>query len=173
MFGDAPESLRAELASHFPKATVQAGDAEFQHWVEQLVTHIEAPSHALDLPFDIQGTAFQRKVWEALRAIPAGATASYAEIARQIGQPKAVRQSLAPVRRTRWRSLSPVIALFAPMAALAAIAGASGGSGNCSTARRDRAIPPGSGTREEDSSDRHEYHFWQPCSLKEAYHLSV
>jgi AraC family transcriptional regulator of adaptative response/methylated-DNA-[protein]-cysteine methyltransferase len=91
VFGDAPESLRAELAAHFPKATVQAGDAEFQHWVEQLVIHIEAPSHALDLPFDIQGTAFQRKVWEALRAIPAGATASYTEIARQIGQPKAVR----------------------------------------------------------------------------------
>lgn len=90
-FGDTPEDLRAELTTRFPKATVQEGDAEFRHWIEQVVAHLEAPGHTLGLPLDIQGTAFQRKVWDALRAIPAGTTASYTEIARRIGQPKAVR----------------------------------------------------------------------------------
>lgn len=90
-FGDAPDSLRTELAAEFPKATVREGDAEFQQWIARVAVHLEAPGHDLDLPLDIQGTAFQRKVWEALRAIPAGTTASYTEIARRIGQPKAAR----------------------------------------------------------------------------------
>ena len=57
----------------------------------KVVGFVEAPAHGLDLPLDIRGTAFQQRVWQALRAIPAGATASYAEIARRIGAPKAVR----------------------------------------------------------------------------------
>jgi AraC family transcriptional regulator of adaptative response/methylated-DNA-[protein]-cysteine methyltransferase len=90
-FRDTPDSLRAELSARFPTATLQAGDAEFYQWVERVVTQVEAPGHALNLPLDIQGTAFQRKVWEALRAIPAGTTASYAEIAQRIGQSSAAR----------------------------------------------------------------------------------
>ncbi len=90
-FGDSVEALRAEATSRFPKATLNDGDSEFQQWVEQIVEQIETPGHAIVLPLDIQGTAFQRKVWEALQTIPAGATATYTEIAQKIGQPAAVR----------------------------------------------------------------------------------
>jgi AraC family transcriptional regulator of adaptative response/methylated-DNA-[protein]-cysteine methyltransferase len=55
------------------------------------VGFIEAPGIGLDLPLDLRGTAFQERVWQALRAIPAGSTASYAEIAQRIGSPRAVR----------------------------------------------------------------------------------
>jgi len=55
------------------------------------VSLVEMPSRGLDLPLDVRGTAFQQRVWQALRAVPAGRTASYAEIARTIGAPTAVR----------------------------------------------------------------------------------
>ena len=56
-----------------------------------MVGFVEAPELGLDLPLDVRGTAFQQRVWQALREIPAGQTASYAEIAARIGAPKAVR----------------------------------------------------------------------------------
>jgi AraC family transcriptional regulator of adaptative response/methylated-DNA-[protein]-cysteine methyltransferase len=90
-FGNSPDALRAGATARFPKAAVDGGDPEFRRWVEQVVEQIEAPGHVADLPLDIQGTAFQRKVWEALRAIPAGTTATYKEIAQRIGRPAAVR----------------------------------------------------------------------------------
>lgn len=89
--GDGLESLRAEVAARFPKATLVDGDREFNGWVNAIVRQIEMPRRAADLPLDVQGTAFQRKVWEALRAIPAGATTTYAAIAQEIGRPGAVR----------------------------------------------------------------------------------
>jgi AraC family transcriptional regulator, regulatory protein of adaptative response / methylated-DNA-[protein]-cysteine methyltransferase len=60
-------------------------------WLQEVVACIEAPGRGLDLPLDIRGTAFQRQVWEALRAIPPGPTATYAEIAGRIGRPRAAR----------------------------------------------------------------------------------
>jgi AraC family transcriptional regulator of adaptative response/methylated-DNA-[protein]-cysteine methyltransferase len=95
-FGDDPQALLEELQDRFPKARLVGGDAEFEQLVARVVGFVEAPSAAngemmLDLPLDIRGTAFQQKVWQALRSIPAGSTASYAEIARRIDRPRAVR----------------------------------------------------------------------------------
>jgi AraC family transcriptional regulator of adaptative response/methylated-DNA-[protein]-cysteine methyltransferase len=90
-FGDDAPALRGRLAARFPGAELQEGDAAFAATVARVVAFIEAPAGGLDLPLDIQGTAFQRRVWAALRAIPAGQTASYAEVARRVGQPGAAR----------------------------------------------------------------------------------
>lgn len=90
-FGDAPDSLRAVTAARFPNATLHKGDAEFNGWVKLVVRQIEMPASVVELPLDVQGTAFQRKVWEALKTIPAGATTTYAAIAKNIGHPAAVR----------------------------------------------------------------------------------
>jgi AraC family transcriptional regulator of adaptative response/methylated-DNA-[protein]-cysteine methyltransferase len=90
-FGDDPDALVRELQDRFPKALLVGGDEAFERLVAEVVGLIEAPAHGLDLPLDVRGTAFQQRVWQALRAIPSGSTASYAEIAEQIGRPKAVR----------------------------------------------------------------------------------
>jgi AraC family transcriptional regulator of adaptative response/methylated-DNA-[protein]-cysteine methyltransferase len=91
MLGDDPDDLVRDLQGRFPKAQLVPGDAAFERVVVQVVGFIETPAAGLDLPLDIRGTAFQQRVWQALRRIPAGATASYTEIATHIGQPKAVR----------------------------------------------------------------------------------
>jgi AraC family transcriptional regulator of adaptative response/methylated-DNA-[protein]-cysteine methyltransferase len=90
-FGDAPEILRIRLKTSFPKAKLQGNDPNFQKLVAQVLGFLEKPKQGLGLPLDIQGTAFQRRVWTALQDIPAGATASYGDIAAQIGNPKAAR----------------------------------------------------------------------------------
>lgn len=90
-FGDAPERLTAQLQMDFPKAQFGQSDPEFEAWVEQILSLIEAPKYPVDLPLDILGTAFQQQVWEALRAIAPGTTLSYAEVAQCIGKPKAIR----------------------------------------------------------------------------------
>ena len=90
-FGDTPEALQARLASCFPHAHHAPADAEFNAWLQTVVTQIEAPHSQLSVPLDIQGTAFQQRVWKALQSIPAGTTTSYAEIAQGIEQPRAVR----------------------------------------------------------------------------------
>jgi AraC family transcriptional regulator, regulatory protein of adaptative response / methylated-DNA-[protein]-cysteine methyltransferase len=91
LLGDDPEALVRDLEDRFPRAELQGGDAEFERMVAEVVGLIEAPGQRLDLPLDIRGTAFQQRVWAALRAIPPGKTATYTEIARAIGRPKAVR----------------------------------------------------------------------------------
>lgn len=91
LLGDDPDALARELQDQFPKANLIGGDAGFEQWIARVVGLIEAPSLGLDLPLDVRGTAFQERVWQALREIPAGTTASYAEIAARIGAPKAVR----------------------------------------------------------------------------------
>jgi AraC family transcriptional regulator of adaptative response/methylated-DNA-[protein]-cysteine methyltransferase len=90
-FGDDPEALVRTLQDRFPKARLIGGDAAFEQLVARVVGLIEAPAQGHDLPLDVRGTAFQQQVWQALREIPAGSTASYADIAARIGQPKAVR----------------------------------------------------------------------------------
>ncbi len=89
--GDDPDALLRELQDRFPRAELVGGDAAFEQLVAQVVGFVEAPRIGLDLPLDIRGTAFQQRVWEALRKVPAGATVSYAEIAARIGSPGAVR----------------------------------------------------------------------------------
>ncbi len=90
-FGDDPNTLVQELQGRFREAELLGGDAAFEQLVAQVVGFIEAPSLGLNLPLDIRGTAFQERVWQALREIPPGTTVSYADIAKRIGSPKAMR----------------------------------------------------------------------------------
>jgi AraC family transcriptional regulator, regulatory protein of adaptative response / methylated-DNA-[protein]-cysteine methyltransferase len=89
--GDDPDKLIHDLQDRFPKAGLIGGDGDFEQLVARVVGFVEAPRTGLDLPLDIRGTAFQQRVWQALREIPIGQTASYAEIASRIGEPKAAR----------------------------------------------------------------------------------
>jgi AraC family transcriptional regulator, regulatory protein of adaptative response / methylated-DNA-[protein]-cysteine methyltransferase len=91
LLGDDADELTRDLHNRFPRAKLIGGDAEFEHLVSKVVRLIEAPAVGLELPLDVRGTSFQRRVWQALRKIPSGSTASYAEIARRIGEPKSVR----------------------------------------------------------------------------------
>ncbi|HEY3637503.1 MAG TPA: bifunctional DNA-binding transcriptional regulator/O6-methylguanine-DNA methyltransferase Ada [Rhizomicrobium sp.] len=96
--GDDPELLLHELQDRFPRAELVGGDAKFEKTIAKIVGLVESPDKGFDLPLDIRGTAFQQKVWQALRAIPAGRTASYDEIAKSIGKPgsrRAVAQACA------------------------------------------------------------------------------
>jgi len=91
LLGDDPDALARELQDSFPQAELIGGDAAFEQLVAQVVGLVELPALGLDLPLDLRGTAFQQRVWQALREIPAGRTASYAEIAARIGAPTSVR----------------------------------------------------------------------------------
>lgn len=91
LLGDDLQSLEDELRAYFPKARLMAGDKDFGRVVGAVIDFVEEPRRGFELPLDIRGTAFQHRVWQALRDIPAGETATYAEIAAQIGAPKAVR----------------------------------------------------------------------------------
>ncbi|PRD44320.1 bifunctional DNA-binding transcriptional regulator/O6-methylguanine-DNA methyltransferase Ada [Phyllobacterium phragmitis] len=91
LLGDDPDALARDLQDKFPKANLIGGDAEFEALVSKVVGFVEAPAIGLDLPLDLRGTAFQERVWQALRDIPAGETASYSQIATRIGAPRAVR----------------------------------------------------------------------------------
>ncbi len=90
-FGDHCDGLRDELTARFPAAELRGDDPEFAEWVEGVLAALDRPARGLDLPLDICGTAFQRRVWQALQAVPAGSTATYADIARKIGKPSAAR----------------------------------------------------------------------------------
>lgn len=90
-FGDDPEVLVRGLQDQFPNAQLIGGDETFEQLVARVVAGVENPAAGFDLPLDVRGTAFQQRVWQALRAIPAGETVSYSEIAERMGQPKAVR----------------------------------------------------------------------------------
>ena len=91
MMGDDPDLLTKDLQNRFPKANLIGGDRDFEATVAKVVGFVEAPKIGLNLPLDVRGTAFQQRVWQALREIPAGSTASYSEIAKRIGLPRAVR----------------------------------------------------------------------------------
>lgn len=91
LLGDDPEKLLRDLQDRFSRARLVGGDAKFEKLVAKIVGLAEHPGKGLDLPLDIRGTAFQQRVWKALITIPAGKTASYAQIAKKIGRPQAVR----------------------------------------------------------------------------------
>jgi AraC family transcriptional regulator, regulatory protein of adaptative response / methylated-DNA-[protein]-cysteine methyltransferase len=91
LFGDDPEALVHELEDKFPKANLIGGDRSFEDIMAKVVGLVEAPETGLELPLDVRGTAFQHRVWLALREIPVGTTATYSEIAERLGMPRAVR----------------------------------------------------------------------------------
>ncbi len=89
--GDDPDVLVRELQDRFRYAELIGGDAVFEELVSKVVGLVEAPALGLELPLDVRGTAFQQRVWQALRAVPAGETVTYAEVARRVGAPRSVR----------------------------------------------------------------------------------
>jgi AraC family transcriptional regulator of adaptative response/methylated-DNA-[protein]-cysteine methyltransferase len=91
LLGDDPEALVRDLQDRFPRASLVGGDAGFERTVAAVIGFVEAPAVGLDMPLDIRGTAFQQRVWRALRQIPAGSTATYAEVAARIGTPHGAR----------------------------------------------------------------------------------
>jgi AraC family transcriptional regulator, regulatory protein of adaptative response / methylated-DNA-[protein]-cysteine methyltransferase len=91
LLGDDPDELVRNLQDRFPKASLIGADRDYEALVARVVGLVEKPGIGLNLPLDVRGTAFQRRVWQALQEIPATETVSYSEIARRIGSPKAVR----------------------------------------------------------------------------------
>lgn len=91
LLGDDPDELARDLQDRFPNANFKGGDEEFEKLVAKVISFVETPGIGLDLPLDVRGTAFQQRVWQALRKIPVGETVSYSELAERIGSPKAVR----------------------------------------------------------------------------------
>jgi len=90
-FGADAAALERQIAARFPAATLNRADAALADHVASIASYIATPSRGLSLPLDVQGTAFQRRVWRALQAIPPGRTASYGEVATALGQPGAAR----------------------------------------------------------------------------------
>ena len=91
LLGDDPVKLVRDLQDKFPKSSLVGGDGEFEKFVATVVGFVDSPAIGLALPLDIRGTAFQQRVWQALRKIPAGTTVSYTDIAKCIGAPESVR----------------------------------------------------------------------------------
>lgn len=91
LIGESGEALRSDLVRRFPRAHIIAAGADLSGLLQQVIDTIAEPRHARQLPLDIRGTAFQQRVWQQLRKVPCGETISYAELARRIGAPKAVR----------------------------------------------------------------------------------
>jgi AraC family transcriptional regulator, regulatory protein of adaptative response / methylated-DNA-[protein]-cysteine methyltransferase len=91
LIGADPDQLARDLQDRFPNARLIGGDANYEVLVARVVGLVEHPAVGLDLPLDVRGTAFQERVWRALRKIPPGKTATYSQIARRIGAPKSTR----------------------------------------------------------------------------------
>lgn len=89
--GEGDSTLLARLKEEFPQSTIVRDSATLAGWVQDVLTHLRGRTPTLDLPLDVRATAFQRQVWNALRAIPRGETRSYAQIAAAIGKPRAAR----------------------------------------------------------------------------------
>lgn len=84
-------ALQAALRKEYPRAEISRDRNGLEGWVEKILEHLRGREPHLDLPTDVQATAFQRRVWEELRKIPYGATRTYSQVARAIGKPKAIR----------------------------------------------------------------------------------
>ncbi|MBB3220565.1 bifunctional DNA-binding transcriptional regulator/O6-methylguanine-DNA methyltransferase Ada [Pseudoduganella umbonata] len=91
LMGDDPEALARDLQDRFPNAELMGAEPDYEAVVAQVIGLVEAPETGLDLPLDVRGTAFQQRVWQALRTIPAGRKVSYTELAAMVGAPKSVR----------------------------------------------------------------------------------
>ena len=91
LLGSDPEALARDLQDRFPKAELIGGNRAFERVISRVVGFVDDPHTGFDLPLDVRGTTFQKRVWKALREIPAGATSSYSEIAARLGAPAAAR----------------------------------------------------------------------------------
>ena len=100
-FAESREELRERIRSRFPAAVLEEADNAFSTWLTDLLTFIGTPSEGLDLPLDIQGTAFQRRVWRALRDIPTGTTVTYGELAQRLDVPRGARAVASAVAANR------------------------------------------------------------------------
>ena len=89
--GDADSKLVEELREEYPRAEISAGGDSFERWVKEIVQRVEGNPPRLELPLDLQATAFQRRVWQELQRIPRGTTRTYTQVARALGNAKAVR----------------------------------------------------------------------------------
>jgi len=107
LLGDDEEALMDELQRSFPAAELRPAESAFSQQIADVVTSLNQPSSTLSLPLDIRGTAFQQQVWHALRAIPAGETRSYQQVAQSIGKPKAVRAVASACAANRLAILVP------------------------------------------------------------------
>jgi len=90
-FGDSRNQLRTKLRERFADAVLEPADEKLDRWLQRLIDYLCVPAGSLELPLDVQGTAFQQRVWQILQTIPAGETVSYAQVAQRIGNPAAVR----------------------------------------------------------------------------------
>lgn len=90
-FGDSDSEVEGHLRREYPAAEIRRDESSIQDWTQTLLEHLDGSRSCLDVPVDIKGTEFQRRVWEALVNIPYGSTRSYSEVAQSIGQPHAVR----------------------------------------------------------------------------------
>ena len=91
LLGDAPAALLQNLQERFPQSPLVVADTKLQRLLTKVSEFVDTPGAGLDVRLDARGTEFQQRVWQALRAIPAGSTASYTQIAHRIGAPKSVR----------------------------------------------------------------------------------
>jgi AraC family transcriptional regulator of adaptative response/methylated-DNA-[protein]-cysteine methyltransferase len=89
--GDSDSKLEAALRKEYPRAEISRDRNGLSKWLQKILAHLRGREPHLDLPTDVQATAFQRRVWEELRRIPYGATRTYSEVARSIGRPTAIR----------------------------------------------------------------------------------
>lgn len=119
-FGSKPGELLEELRAAFPRARLYNDEARLYAWFEKVRDFVLLPREALDLPVDIQGTAFQSRVWRALRDIPLGKTETYGEVARRLGEPTSVRAVASACARNH-------VALLIPCHRVVASDGSSGG----------------------------------------------
>jgi len=106
-FGDQPEPLLNELRNAYPKARLRNDQARLRDWFDQVRDHVLLPESALELPLDVQGTAFQSRVWRALRKIPLGQTRSYSELAAELDHPGAARAVASACARNHIALLIP------------------------------------------------------------------
>ena len=106
--GDSRKALEQELQKRFPLAEITEDSRALSEQVAEIVKVVENPrAHRCSLPLDIQGTAFQMRVWDELRKIPAGSTATYSEIARRINQPEAVRAVASAIANNKLAVVIP------------------------------------------------------------------
>jgi AraC family transcriptional regulator, regulatory protein of adaptative response / methylated-DNA-[protein]-cysteine methyltransferase len=89
--GDAEATLIEELRDEYPRAEISAAGDSFERWVKEIVQRVEGNPPRVELPLDLQATAFQRRVWQELQRIPRGTTRTYTQVARALGNPKSVR----------------------------------------------------------------------------------
>jgi AraC family transcriptional regulator of adaptative response/methylated-DNA-[protein]-cysteine methyltransferase len=89
--GESDARLKAAIQKEYPRAEIRRDRNGMEGWIEAILAHLRGREPHLDLPTDVQATAFQRRVWEELRRIPYGGTRTYSEVARAIGRPKAIR----------------------------------------------------------------------------------